>query len=105
MNPTMSDLHVQAALTDISVAFTNEDTNSVYDKEQFAEIVPKMGRYYPGSRPGRKQILPPGPRGNRGIQDEGIIDAVSTFLASINMNADGTFPYPHRPSPRRASRQ
>ena len=82
----------------------NVITNSVYDKEQFAEIVPQMGRYYPGSRPGRKQILPPGPRGNRGIQDEGIIDAVSTFLASVNMNPDGTFPYELQTHPRPSGR-
>ncbi len=82
----------------------NVITNSVYDKEQFAEIVPQMGRYYPGSRPGRKQILPPGPRGNRGIQDPQIIDAVSTYLASINMNADGTFPYELQTHPRPSGR-
>ena len=31
-NPTMSDLHVSAALTDLSIAFTNEDSASVFDK-------------------------------------------------------------------------
>ena len=31
-NPTHSDLHVSAALTDISVAFSNEDNASVYDR-------------------------------------------------------------------------
>ncbi len=40
MNPTMSDLHVEAALTDISIAFTNDDTNSVYDK--VFQIIPVM---------------------------------------------------------------
>lgn len=31
-NPTHSDLHVQAALTNLSIAFSNEDNNSVFDK-------------------------------------------------------------------------
>lgn len=31
-NPTHSDLHVSAALTNLSVAFSNEDSNSVFDK-------------------------------------------------------------------------
>ena len=30
--PTYSDLHVSQALTDLSIAFTNEDSNRVYDK-------------------------------------------------------------------------
>lgn len=82
----------------------NVITNSVYTKEQFAEIVPRMGQYYPGSRPGRKQVLPPGPRNNRGIQDPQIIDAVSTYLSSINMNEDGTFPYELQTHPRPSGR-
>ena len=31
-NPTHSDLHVNRPLTDLSVAFSNEDSNSVFDK-------------------------------------------------------------------------
>lgn len=47
MNPTMSDLHVQAALTDISVAFTNEDTNSVYDKVfQIIPVQKQSDKYF-----------------------------------------------------------
>lgn len=71
----------------------NVITMSVHDKQRFAELIPMMGTYYPGSRPGRKQVLPQGPRGNRGVQDEQVIDIASTYLASINMNEDGTFPY------------
>jgi len=47
MNPTTSDLHVQAALTDISVAFTNEDTNSVYDKVfQIIPVQKQSDKYF-----------------------------------------------------------
>jgi streptogramin lyase len=82
----------------------NVITNSVHDKERFAELIPEMGRYYPGSRPGRKQILPLGPRGNRGIQDERIIDMASTYLASVNMEPDGTFDYELQTHPRPSGR-
>lgn len=47
MNPTLSDLHVQAALTDMSVAFTNEDTNSVYDKVfQIIPVAKQSDKYF-----------------------------------------------------------
>ena len=78
----------------------NVITMSIHEKEQFAELIPLMGTYYPGSRPGRKQVLPQGPRGNRGIQDQQVIDVASTYLASVNMNADGTFPYELKTLPR-----
>ncbi len=82
----------------------NVITMSIHDKERFAELIPQMGRYYPGSRPGRKQILPLGPRGNRGITDERIIDIASTYLDSVNMNPDGTFPYELQTHPRPSGR-
>ena len=31
-NPTLSDLHVDAALTDLSILYSNEQTNSIHDK-------------------------------------------------------------------------
>ena len=47
MNPTLSDLHVQAALTDMSVMFTNADTNSVYDKVfQVVPVQKQADKYF-----------------------------------------------------------
>lgn len=45
-NPTHSDLHVSAALTDLSVAFSNEDSNSVFDKVFPVVPVTKQSNQY-----------------------------------------------------------
>lgn len=45
-NPTVSDLHVSAALTDLSVLYSNEDTNSVHDMVFPVVPVQKQGDKY-----------------------------------------------------------
>jgi virginiamycin B lyase len=78
----------------------NVITGSVHQKDEFARLIPLMGTYYPGSRPGRKQVLPLGPRGNRGVQDAAVIDMASSFLETINLRPDGTYPYELKTLPR-----
>ncbi len=79
-------------------------TGSMHKAEDFARLIPMMGTYYPGSRPGRKQILPPGPRGNRGIQDPQIIAAASAYLETVNLSQTGKYEYELQTLPRPTGR-
>ncbi len=73
---------------------------SAHTPESFAEVIPRMGTYAPGTQPQRPQKLLPGPRGNRGIQDKSRIMAAATFLASVNLSKDETWKYKLQASPR-----
>jgi virginiamycin B lyase len=73
---------------------------SAHDAKSFADVVPRMGTYSPGSQAHRPQKLLPGPRGNRGIQDPTIVQRVSEFLASVNLSKDEVWKYPLQTFPR-----
>jgi virginiamycin B lyase len=73
---------------------------SAHTVDSFMDVVPRMGTYSPGSQPHRPQKLLPGPRGNRGIQDQGRIRQVAEYLASVNLSKDEVWKYPLQTLPR-----
>jgi streptogramin lyase len=75
-------------------------TGSAYDAKDFERLIPLMGTYFPGSQPGRKQVLPPGPRGNRGVSDMAVIKPMAQYLASINLSKNGHYNYALKTLPR-----
>lgn len=73
---------------------------SAHTAESFAQIIPRMGRYAPGSPPRRPQTLQPGPRGNRGIVDAERVKQAATYLAGVNLSRNETWQYPLQTLPR-----
>ena len=73
---------------------------SAHDAKSFADVVPRMGTYSPGSQAHRPQKLLPGPRGNRGIQDPTIVQRVAEYLSSVNLSKDEVWKYPLQTLPR-----
>ena len=79
-------------------------TTSSFSVDEFKEIVPRMGRYYPGSRPNQPQVLPPGPRANRGITNEELVNTTANYLARVNLNENATWDYELQAMPRPTGR-
>jgi streptogramin lyase len=80
-------------------------TGSVYKAEDFRELIPLMGRYYPGTMPGKKQILPTGPRGNRGVTNMAVIEPAAKYFETINLsNPTGKYTYDLQTLPRPTGR-
>lgn len=79
-------------------------TRSRFTEKDFERLIPLMGTYAPGSQPGRHQIIPPGPRGNRGISDEATIKSLATYLATINLSQTGQQTYALKTLPRPSGR-
>jgi streptogramin lyase len=60
-----------------------------------------MGRYYPGTMPGKKQILPQGPRGNRGVTNMAVIEPAAKYMETLNLsNPTGKYTYELKTLPR-----
>jgi streptogramin lyase len=79
-------------------------TGSNYKAKDFERLIPLMGTYFPGSQPGRKQVLLPGPRGNRGISDMAVIVPMAKYLESINLSKSTRYSYPLKTLPRPTGR-
>ena len=79
-------------------------TTSTYKAKDFARLVPLMGTFAPGSVPERPQVIPPGPRGNRGISDEAAVVTIGDFLATINRSKTGKQDYDLKTYPRPTGR-
>jgi streptogramin lyase len=79
-------------------------TGSVYTAADFERLIPLMGTYYPGSRPGRKQVLPMGPRGNRGVTNQKVIEAAAKYLETVNLSQTGQYTYELKTLPRPSGR-
>ena len=59
---------------------------STHDADEFKQIFQRMGGYSPGSTPMHPQPLLPGPRADRSPMPHSQWDAMSTWLASVNLS-------------------
>jgi virginiamycin B lyase len=73
---------------------------STHDAEEFKQIFKRMGSYSPGSTPTRPQSLLPGPRGDRSPMPPSEWDAMSAWLASVDMSTTDTRSYELKTLPR-----
>ncbi len=73
---------------------------STHDAEEFKQIFKRMGSYSPGSTPTRPQRLLPGPRGDRSPMPPSQWDAMSAWLASVDMSTMDTRSYELKTLPR-----
>jgi virginiamycin B lyase len=73
---------------------------STHDAEEFKQIFKRMGTYSPGSTPTHPQPLLPGPRGDRSPMPPSQWDAMSAWLASVNMSETDTRSYELQTLPR-----
>jgi virginiamycin B lyase len=60
---------------------------STHNAAEFKALFDRMGTYSPGSTPTHPQPLLPGPRGNRHPMPKAQYDAMSAWLASVNLSA------------------
>jgi virginiamycin B lyase len=77
---------------------------STHDAAEFKLIFRRMGTYSPGSTPIHPQPLLPGPRGERPPISESQFDAVSAWLASVNLSTTDAHPYELKTLPRPAGK-
>jgi virginiamycin B lyase len=63
---------------------------SAHDAAEFKQIFQRMGTYSPGSMPTRPQPLLPGPRGDRSPMPRPQWDAMSAWLAGVDMSTTDT---------------
>src|SRR6185312_12856327 len=75
-------------------------TQSKFTAKEFEKLIPLMGTYAPGSQPGRRQVIPPGPRGNRGVSDEALAGAIAQHLETVNRSKTGALSYALQTLPR-----
>jgi len=75
-------------------------TGSVHTAADFKRLIPLMGTYFPGSMPGKKQVLPQGPRGNRGVTNTAVIDKAAAYMETINLSKTGKYEYALKTLPR-----
>jgi virginiamycin B lyase len=73
---------------------------STHDAEEFKQIFKRMGTYSPGSTPTHPQPLLSGPRGDRSPMPASRWDAMSAWLASVNMSTSDTRAYELKTLPR-----
>jgi len=73
---------------------------SAHDAEEFKQIFKRMGSYSPGSTPTRPQSLLPGHRGDRSPMPPSQWDAMSAWLASVDMSTTDTRSYELKTLPR-----
>jgi virginiamycin B lyase len=73
---------------------------SSHDAEEFKQIFKRMGGYAPGSTPTHPQPLLPGPRGDRSPMPPSQWEAVSAWLASVDLSTSETRTYPLKTLPR-----
>jgi len=60
--------------------------SSTHDADELKQVFTRMGGYAPGSTPLHPQRLLPGPRGNRSPMPASKYDAMSAWLASVNLS-------------------
>ena len=73
---------------------------STHDAEEFKQIFKRMGSYSPGSTPTHPQVLLPGPRGDRSPMPTSQWNAMSEWLASVDMSTSDTRSYELQTLPR-----
>jgi virginiamycin B lyase len=73
---------------------------STHDADEFKQIFKRMGSYSPGSTPTHPQPLLSGPRGDRSPMPASRWDAMSAWLASVNMSTSDTRSYELKTLPR-----
>jgi virginiamycin B lyase len=73
---------------------------SSHDAEEFKQIFKRMGGYAPGSTPTHPQTLLPGPRGDRSPMPPSQWEAVSAWLAGVDMSTSDTRTYALKTLPR-----
>jgi virginiamycin B lyase len=73
---------------------------STHDAEEFKQVFKRMGGYSPGSTPTHPQPLLPGPRADRSPMPPSQFDAVSAWLASVNLSATDARTYELKTMPR-----
>jgi len=73
---------------------------SAHDAEEFKQIFRRMGTYAPGSTPVHPQTLLPGPRGDRSPMPPSQWEAMSAWLASVDVNATETLSFELQTLPR-----
>jgi virginiamycin B lyase len=73
---------------------------SSHDAEEFKQIFKRMGTYSPGSTPIHPQPLLPGPRGDRSPMPPSQWDAMSEWLAGVDMSTSDTRSYELKTLPR-----
>jgi virginiamycin B lyase len=74
--------------------------SSSHDAEEFKQIFQRMGGYSPGSTPAHPQRLLPGPRGDRSPMPPSQWEAMSNWLASVDLSTTYTRPYELQTLPR-----
>jgi len=74
--------------------------SSMHDATEFKQIFQRMGTYSPGSTPPHPQPLLPGPRGDRSPMPPSQWEAMSNWLASVNLSTSETWSYPLKTLPR-----
>jgi streptogramin lyase len=74
--------------------------SSMHDAAEFKQIFQRMGTYSPGSMPPHPQPLLPGPRGDRSPMPPSQWEAMSNWLASVNLSTSDTWSYPLTTLPR-----
>ena len=79
-------------------------SGSVHTAADFEKLIPLMGTYYPGTMPGKKQILPPGPRDNRGVTNPAIVQAAASYMETLNLSKTGKYEYEFKTLPRPSGR-
>ena len=73
---------------------------STHDAEEFKQVFKRMGTYAPGSTPTHPQPLLPGPRGDRSPMPPSQWDAMSAWLASVDMSTSDSRSYELKTLPR-----
>jgi virginiamycin B lyase len=74
--------------------------SSAHDAEEFKQIFRRMGTYAPGSTPVHPQKLLPGPRGDRSPMPPLQWEAMSAWLASVDLNTTEALSYELQTLPR-----
>jgi streptogramin lyase len=59
---------------------------SPHTVDEWLQIFPRMGRYYPGSTPSKPQLLVPGPRGDRSRVNAEVAKASAEYLVSVSLS-------------------
>jgi virginiamycin B lyase len=59
---------------------------SPHTVDEWLQVFPRMGRYYPGSTPSKPQVLVPGPRGDRSRVSPEVAKASAEYLVSVSLS-------------------
>ena len=73
---------------------------STHDPAEFMQVFKRMSTYAPGTTPLHALLLLPGPRGERQRMPESQMNAVASWLASVNLSNSDTRAYELKTLPR-----